>query len=128
MEEHSKRGAFLILGGEDVNISQCVDLVNEQLEEEYDDEEIIPLFNLCLMDLTPLRLSFGLEAFSMLGNRESETELEPYFRDMLIDFAIGQKQFTEEDYDERPDRMNKYLHRKEEYRRELARTSRASFE
>jgi hypothetical protein len=44
----------------------------------------------------------------------AEPELEPEFHDLLIHFAAGMIQFTEEEYD-RPDALQKYNQRKEAY-------------
>ncbi|UVI31214.1 phage adaptor protein [Paenibacillus spongiae] len=45
---------------------------------------------------------------------EAEPEIEPEYHDLLIHYAAGMIQFTEEEYD-RPDAMGKYNQRKEEY-------------
>lgn len=42
-------------------------------------------------------------------------EIEEPFHDLLILYALGQLQFTEEDYDDRPDSMIRYQQRKAEY-------------
>lgn len=42
-------------------------------------------------------------------------ELEPEFHDLLVFFCLGNLQFTEEDYDERPDSFSRYNARKQEY-------------
>jgi hypothetical protein len=44
----------------------------------------------------------------------AEPELDPEFQDLLIHYAAGMIQFTEEEYD-RPDAMTKYNERKKEY-------------
>lgn len=90
------------------------------MDESFMHTDIIPLFNLCLMELSSVRLKFGLQPFTELVDQTSETELEEYFHDMLIDYAIGKLQFQEEDYDERPDRMNRFNIRKQEYIRYLS--------
>lgn len=100
-------------------------IVNQQLDETHNDDEIIRYFNLCLMDLSSIRTAFDEEPFQMLTDRNSVPELESHFRDLLIDYAISQLQFKEEDYDERPDRINRYLQRKREYLQFLSRQTTA---
>jgi len=95
-----------------MNTTDLIDIVNKQMDESFPDNEIIPLFNMCLMDLSPLRDA----PFTLLVDRHSEPELESFFRDMLVYYAIGHLQFKEEDYDERPDRLNRYYQRKQEYK------------
>lgn len=45
----------------------------------------------------------------------AEPEIDEPFHDLLILYAIGQLQFTEEDYEDRPDSMQRYYARKAEY-------------
>jgi len=42
-------------------------------------------------------------------------EIDEPFHDLLILYALGQIQFAEEDYDDRPDSMTRYQQRKAEY-------------
>ncbi|MBH0328264.1 hypothetical protein ABH14_00360 [Brevibacillus brevis] len=48
-------------------------------------------------------------------NTAAEPEIDEPFHDLLILYAVGQLQFTEEDYDDRPDFMQRYYARKVEY-------------
>ncbi len=48
------------------------------------------------------------------ANMSAEPELEPEYHDLLVHFAVGMIQFTEEEYD-RPDAMAKYNQRKSDY-------------
>lgn len=100
---------------------ELITLVNQQMDDSFLATNIIPLFNLCLMELSAARTAYGNEPFKMLVDQNSETELEEMFHDLLVEYAIGKLQFQEEDYDERPDRMNQFYQRKQEYIRYLAR-------
>lgn len=48
-------------------------------------------------------------------NIDEEPEIEKEYHDLLIFFAIGNMQFKEEDYDDRPDMLQRYALRKAEY-------------
>lgn len=50
-----------------------------------------------------------------LANPDDVPEIEEEFHDLLILYAIGHLQFTEEDYDDRPDLLNRYQQRKNEF-------------
>lgn len=47
-------------------------------------------------------------------NMDAEPEIEPEYHDLLVHYAVGMLQFTEEEYD-RPDAMARYNQRKEDY-------------
>ncbi|MFE1630386.1 hypothetical protein ACFLFF_26975 [Brevibacillus reuszeri] len=51
-------------------------------------------------------------------------EIDEPFHDLLILYALGQLQFTEEDYDDRPDSMARYEARKREYANYMTRKRR----
>jgi hypothetical protein len=50
-----------------------------------------------------------------LNNPEDEPEIDEEFHDLYILYAVGQLQFTEEEYDDRPDAMMRYEQRKREF-------------
>lgn len=52
---------------------------------------------------------------SHLSNPDDIPGIETPYHDLFIYYAIGQMQFTEEDYDDRPDMLIRYDMRKQEY-------------
>lgn len=50
-----------------------------------------------------------------LANTSDIPEIEEPFHDLLILYTIGQMQFEDEDYEDRPDYMTRYQQRKAEY-------------
>lgn len=48
-------------------------------------------------------------------NMDAEPEIDSSFHDMFILYAVGHMQFTEEEYDGRPDMLTRYYQRKDEY-------------
>jgi hypothetical protein len=62
--------------------------------------------------------------FNHVENADDIPELEDSFHDLLILFCLGNLQFTEEDYDERPDTFLRYNARKEEYQQFISKRDR----
>lgn len=54
-------------------------------------------------------------AYLSTTNLDAVPEIEEAFHDLFILYAVGQIQFTEEDYDDRPDALSRYYQRKDEY-------------
>jgi hypothetical protein len=50
-----------------------------------------------------------------LVNADDVPEVDEPFHDLLILYALGHLQFTEEEYEDRPDALQRYYRRKEEY-------------
>ncbi|MED1948993.1 hypothetical protein [Brevibacillus centrosporus] len=54
-------------------------------------------------------------AYMAATNLNAVPQIDESFHDLFILYAIGQLQFTEEDYDDRPDTLNRYYARKAEF-------------
>lgn len=55
---------------------------------------------------------------------DDEPEIPSEFHDLYILYAVGHMQFTEEDYDDRPDLLQRYYQRKDELNRYIHRKQR----
>jgi hypothetical protein len=54
-------------------------------------------------------------AYMSTTNLDAVPEIDEAFHDLFILYAVGHMQFTEEDYDDRPDALQRYYNRKAEF-------------
>jgi hypothetical protein len=66
------------------------------------------------VDTSPVTLYY-YRKLSHVTNGDDIPELEPEFHDLLIYFCLGNMQFYDEDYQDRPDSFLRYENRKKQY-------------